>query len=68
MNREQQINAWVDGKSIHNHDDGICCPDFSCCHPELMADKTERIRYKNSNLQQRAMMLCDFLAIFMQKK
>lgn len=30
-----QLNKWVDGKSIHNNIDAECCPDFSCCGSPL---------------------------------
>lgn len=36
---------WINGISIHNYQDGECCPDFSCCHPELF-EKDKRIREK----------------------
>jgi len=38
---KKQLALWVQGKSIHVHN-GICCPDFSCCVPELLAPKEER--------------------------
>ncbi|HDZ15308.1 hypothetical protein LCGC14_0434190 [marine sediment metagenome] len=38
---KKQLALWVEGKSIHVHN-GICCPDFSCCVPELKATKEER--------------------------
>ena len=36
---EFQIKRWAAGQSLHNHIDNCCCPDFSCCHPELQASK-----------------------------
>lgn len=38
---KKQLALWVKGKSVHVHN-GICCPDFSCCKPELRAPKEER--------------------------
>jgi len=39
---------WVDGESQHNKVDDECCPDFSCCHPELFEkDKDKRIAQFN---------------------
>ena len=38
---KKQLALWVQGKSVHVHN-GICCPDFSCCVPELLAPKEER--------------------------
>ena len=37
-----QLEQWVKGKSIHNPVRGECCPDFSCCHPEALADAATR--------------------------
>ena len=44
MKPEEQLKLWVKGKSVHskskNKDE--CCPDFSCCHPYLLAPLHER--------------------------
>ena len=41
-----QTKAWVEGRSVHNIIDDECCPDFSCCRPELFtADKEQRKQY-----------------------
>jgi hypothetical protein len=48
MTNEEQLRQWVAGNPIHNdeHPAGIeggeCCPDFSCCNPELLAPKAIR--------------------------
>ena len=34
-----QLDEWVKGNPIHNNVDDECCPDFSCCRPELLAPK-----------------------------
>ncbi len=39
---DQQLTEWVKGNSIHNKDRDECCPDFSCCRPELLAPVHER--------------------------
>lgn len=31
-----QIIRWYFGTSTHNKKSDECCPDFSCCHPELL--------------------------------
>jgi hypothetical protein len=41
-----QLEEWVEGNSICNKIDGECCPDMSCCNPDLLVDKDERIRFK----------------------
>lgn len=46
---KKQLELWVEGTSIHmpdTRDDGFCCPDFSCCVPELKAPKEERELYR----------------------
>jgi hypothetical protein len=42
--RKKQLLSWLEGKSIHygTKKEGDCCPDFSCCMPELLAPKEER--------------------------
>ena len=30
-----QTLAWAKGRSYHNTVDDECCPDFSCCIPDL---------------------------------
>jgi hypothetical protein len=34
--------AWVAGMPFHNRIDDECCPDFSCCHPELFEEDQEK--------------------------
>jgi hypothetical protein len=39
----EQGDAWLNGKPKHNFIDNECCPDFSCCHPELFTkDRGDR--------------------------
>ena len=42
MTSEDQLMQWVAGVSIHNQERGECCPDFSCCQPQLLATQDER--------------------------
>ena len=42
MTSDDQLALWLRGESVHNADRGECCPDFSCCKPELLAPKDER--------------------------
>jgi len=50
---EYQLSEWVAGRPWHNPftpdgkyglrpQDGECCPDFSCCDPELLSPEHER--------------------------
>lgn len=38
----EQLQKWLNGESVHMEQ---CCPDFSCCRPELLANKDVRERY-----------------------
>lgn len=33
-----QCLQWAMGSSKHNHIDDECCPDFSCCVPQMKED------------------------------
>lgn len=46
---EEQLKNWVEGRSIHNDIDNECCPDFSCCKPELLVPKHMRQLYYIAN-------------------
>lgn len=35
-----QLDDWIKGKPHHNEDKHL--PDFSCCYPELLADRHVR--------------------------
>ena len=42
----EQTIAWAEGYSFHNREDNECCPDFSCCVPEMFQkDKQKRLDY-----------------------
>lgn len=38
----KQTLDWLNGDPKHNKTDDECCPDFSCCNPELLAPKEVR--------------------------
>ena len=59
---DYQLSEWVKGNLIHNTTDGECCPDFSCCRPELLQPKEIRLIFKESNNEQRESMLFSFLS------
>ena len=42
MTCDEQLRNWVQGISIHNNTRDECCPDFSCCQPNLLASQEER--------------------------
>lgn len=45
MTYEEQLELWVYGKSVHNSDLDICCPDFSCCNKNVNTPIEERKAY-----------------------
>lgn len=45
MTSEEQLRLWVKGESVHNKERDECCPDFSCCCPNLLADQETRERF-----------------------
>ena len=61
MTSEEQLDKWVEGEPIHNKDRDECCPDFSCCRPELLADKKIRTAFKNGTEESRNELLGFFL-------
>ena len=47
----EQVRVWaLEDKSIHNKERDECCPDFSCCTPELLAPKAVRELYYRAEL------------------
>ncbi len=38
----EQLELWLNGESVHNDERDECCPDFSCCQPQLLADAATR--------------------------
>lgn len=61
MTPNEQLAIWVEGKSIHNEDRNECCPDFSCCNPELLAEESVRIAFAEADPVVREEMLMMFL-------
>jgi hypothetical protein len=41
----RQLNRWLRGESVHLDRPDLCCPDYSCCQPELLAPREERELY-----------------------
>ncbi len=60
MTPEEQLEQWVKGISVHNPTRDECCPDFSCCRPNLMAPEEQRRRFAE-HPEQRGAMLGMFL-------
>ena len=62
MTPDQQLDAWVEGRPIHHVERGECCPDFSCCRPDLLAPAHERKTYVRLTERDRHHMRMVFLA------
>ena len=61
MKAEEQLAEWLKGNPIHNDDRDECCPDFSCCQPELLVDQRTRQAFVDANEALRMSMLGMFL-------
>ena len=44
---DSQLTALVAGNPVHDYEAGQCCPDFSCCRPDLLAPLTERELFRD---------------------
>ncbi len=42
-----QLNEWVKDESIHNNVDNECCPDFSCCTPDIITSLEIREAFRD---------------------
>jgi hypothetical protein len=47
MTYQEQLDLWVEGKSLCPNDNGECCPDFSCCNPNFLAPLEIRKMFKD---------------------
>lgn len=46
-----QTLSWAMGRPYHNTIDDECCPDFSCCQPELFErDQAKRWQHYSDEL------------------
>lgn len=48
ISTDEQLFWWVAGEPIHNASRDECCPDFSCCQPDLLAPAEVRQRFKRA--------------------
>lgn len=62
---KDQLVHWVLGKSFHNTK-GECCPDFSCCRPELRAPAEVRKQYVTTPRSKQEEMLVGFLGAMLK--
>lgn len=45
MTKDEQLTAWLSGKSTHCDEENIHVPDFSCCYPHLRTPKKVKKLY-----------------------
>lgn len=57
----EQLEKWVSGKSTHCKISEECCPDFSCCRPELKWPEEKRRAFVEADEQTRNKMLSESL-------
>jgi hypothetical protein len=65
---EEQLDRWVAGESLHSDHRGLgeeCCPDFSCCKPQLQQPYEVRRAFHAATEQQRMKFLMAFLGGFL---
>lgn len=51
----EQTERWVAGDSVHVRvgSSWECCPDFSCCYPDLRRPKAERVAFAKADVPAR---------------
>jgi hypothetical protein len=67
MTHEEQLFQWLCGNSMHDIENDRCCPDFSCCHPELKEEIKVRKLYYTSFLEDDYDLQDSLLIIFLGK-
>lgn len=63
MKSEEQLELWVNGKSVHNKEMDECCPDFSCCHSGVNTPVEVRKKFQEADEKTRMGMLGHFLSV-----
>ncbi len=62
----EQLESWVSGNPQHDYIHNQCCPDFSCCRPDLLAPIEVRelflAAYKSDNERVIIRMCMEFLS------
>lgn len=80
ISAEEQLDRWVQGESTHRHieSDGAitstrgdlfeCCPDFSCCRPELLQPAEVRTKYPVLSDSEKQELDWMFLQAFLKRR
>lgn len=70
ISSDEQIDRWLSGESLHRSVPGLeggeCCPDFSCCKPELKQPEEIRRAFVGANAADRHKFLKMFLSALIQ--
>lgn len=61
MTADEQLVLWLEGDSRCPNDRDECCPDFSCCRPDFLADKKTRQAFVDGDEKTRMELLGMFL-------
>ncbi len=61
LTRERQLRAWHAGVSRCPNMHGECCPDFSCCRPQLAWSRAQRGAFIAAGPAEREQMLLGVL-------
>lgn len=67
MDTDFQLDTWLRGVPLHDHDTNSCVPDFSCCHPQLLAPFEERVLFIEAWRTGRGDICNGMLLIFLSK-
>jgi len=68
MTPQEQLDEWVKGNSIHNEERNECCPDFSCCCPDLLVSEEDRKLFSNGNDKVREFLMMEFLGKLIKRQ
>lgn len=64
----RQLEEWVKGRPACPNTSGECCPDFSCCNPDLLWHGTLREAFLAANPSDRETMLMGALADMLRSR
>jgi hypothetical protein len=62
---KDQVILWLAGISFHNDERSECCPDFSCCSPELLAPFEEREIFTMAFMNEKYQIVDTMLMLFL---
>lgn len=61
----EQLDLWVNDKSIHNSEREECCPDFSCCQTQFKAEAKVRKAFRKAFIENNKEVINAFLMGFL---